>query len=69
MGASLLAKASYQSMQILNGRPLSRAGSLPHWQSCVAIRPGLATARACPCDKSSASPVARAGSGSSPRRQ
>ncbi|TDK55496.1 hypothetical protein E1508_08495 [Pseudomonas moraviensis] len=69
MGASLLAKASCQSMQMLNDRPLSRAGSLPHWQSCLAVRPGLATHPTCPCDKSSASPVARAGSGSSLRRQ
>ncbi|TDK56657.1 hypothetical protein E1508_05220 [Pseudomonas moraviensis] len=30
MGASLLAKAMYQSAHVLNVKPLSRAGSLPH---------------------------------------
>ncbi|PTC17198.1 hypothetical protein C0J26_25125 [Pseudomonas baetica] len=35
MGASLLAKASYQSTSSLNDTPHSRAGSLPHWISHI----------------------------------
>ncbi|TNB85723.1 hypothetical protein FHJ31_09780 [Pseudomonas sp. Fig-3] len=31
MGASLLAIAMYQSISVLADPPLSRAGSLPHW--------------------------------------
>ncbi|RBL72609.1 hypothetical protein C3E98_003640 [Pseudomonas sp. MWU13-2625] len=32
VGASLLAKAAYLSTSLLNDPPLSRAGSLPHFE-------------------------------------
>ncbi|AXP04493.1 hypothetical protein DZG01_16515 [Pseudomonas fluorescens] len=35
MGASLLAIAVYRSTSVLNGKTLSRAGSLPHWFGVV----------------------------------
>ncbi|QCY10825.1 hypothetical protein ELQ88_08355 [Pseudomonas sp. MPC6] len=54
MGASLLAKAVYQSTSLVNIGPNSRAGSLPHWKGVICLVSGSTACSHTPCQSSAA---------------